>query len=158
MKNIVLELYRYSSNTDSTLGVMLINGNYFCDTLEDEARVKKVSKETRLRAGVWRLQIRKEETPLTLKYRNRYSWFKYFIEIISPEFVGTYIHNGTSDDHTDGCPLIGERESINTYTSGKLKASKKEEIMKSFYEKVMPLVEKGNAYIRIVDLDLPVNL
>jgi len=158
MKKIVIELYRYSSNTDSTLGVMLVNGNYECDTLEDESRVTKLKKETRLRAGVWKLQIREDLTPLTQKYRQRYQWFSHFIEIISPEFTGTYIHNGTSDDHTEGCPLIGERESINTYTAGRLKASKKEQVMKAFYDKVYPMVKEGNAYIRIVDLDTPVNL
>ena len=102
MKEIILDLGRYSSNTDSTLGFMLVNGSYECDTLEDESRVKKVSKETRIRAGVWPLRIRQEVTPLTQKYRDSYPWFKFHIEIISPDFTGTYIHNGTTDEHTPG--------------------------------------------------------
>jgi hypothetical protein len=156
MTNILLTLIRYSSNTESTIGAMLVNGNYECDTLEDESRVNKKKKETRLRGGVWELRIRKQVTPLTQKYRDRYDWFKYHIEIISPEFTGTYIHNGTTDDHTEGCPLVGERNTINTYTAGTLKKSNSVKVFKEFYEKVYPLVEQGNQYISILDLDIPV--
>ena len=89
-KEIVLDLGRYSSNSDSTLGYWLFKGNWIADSLEDESRVDKVSKETRLRAGVWELKIRAVESKLTVKYRNRYDWFEYFIEIISPDFKYTF--------------------------------------------------------------------
>ena len=157
-ENIILELYRYSSNTDSTIGVFLFKGNYIADSLEDESRVIKKSKETRIRAGVWRLKIRKEVTPLTQKYRDKYDWFKFHIEIVSPEFTGTYIHNGTTDEHTAGCPLVGERNNLNIKTAGTLKKENNALIFKQFYELVYPEVEKGNCSIRITDLDIPKSL
>ncbi len=154
-KEIILDLGRYSSNTDSTLGFMLYRGNYICDTLEDESRVKKVNGETRIRSGVWELRIREELTKLTKKYRERYDWFEFHIEIISPDFTGTYIHNGTTDDHTAGCPLVGERNTINTYTAGTLKRENNVKIFKEFYQLVYPEVKKGNKYIRITNFDIP---
>ena len=156
-KEILIELFRYSSGKDSTQGVFLIRGNFQSDSLEDESRVKKEMKETRIRAGVWPLKIRKQLTPLTKKYRARYSWFEYFIEVISPEFTGTYLHNGTTDDHTAGCPLMGERKTLNTHSNGTLFSETKESSMKRFYEEVYEDIKKGEKdyFIRIVDLDAP---
>ena len=110
---------------------------------------------------MWRLKIKESLTPLTKKYRQRYDWFEYHIEVISPEFTGTYIHNGLNADHTDGCPLVGEREGVNTYKKGALKASKKDEVFKNFYQKVYPIIKnnpENDYYIQIIDHDIPKSL
>lgn len=113
---------RYSDDGDSTLGLLFKvigtpQGNrlhYVADTLEDEFREVKVGGETRIPAGRYELKIRKEETPLTLRHRTSYNrgfkmpWFKYHIEITGiPNFKYVYVHAGNTDDHTDGCLLLG---------------------------------------------------
>ena len=61
-----LELYRYSSKKDSTLGLLfLINDetnkkDFLCFTLEDEVRDVKVYGETAIPEGTYPIEFRKE--------------------------------------------------------------------------------------------------
>lgn len=111
-----LEILRYSDDGKATLGLLFVNGKFWCDVLEDEFREKKVKGETRIPEGNYKLGIRKADTPLTIKYRQRYDWFKYHIEILNvKDFSGIYLHPGRHEGHTDGCPLIGNRITNNRY-------------------------------------------
>lgn len=142
---------RYSDDGDSTLSLLfkvVPMGNsenklhWFLDTLEDEFREDKLAKETRIPAGIYKLKIRKEETPLTLKYRKRYSWFKFFIEILNvPNFKYIYLHAGITDDWTDGCVLTAMNR---TRSNGKQSLVEPEAGMKKFYDAVYDYLEKGN--------------
>ena len=61
--NMKLEVIRYSSQKDSTLGMLfdVTKGRKFlCFTLEDEKRRTKVKGETRIPAGTYKLKLRKE--------------------------------------------------------------------------------------------------
>lgn len=120
-------LQRINDNRKSTIGVLLKKIASGKDTitalqgftLEDEYREDKVSGETRIPAGFYKLGIRKEETPLTLKYRKRYAWFKNHIEILNvPNFKGVYIHIGNTDVDTDGCVLLGDAVDNNSIGGG----------------------------------------
>ena len=57
-----LEVLRYSSGADSTLGLLFENGpngrEFLAYTLEDEWRAEKVSAETRIPAGTYDIQLR----------------------------------------------------------------------------------------------------
>ena len=56
-----LEVLRFSSHSDSTLGLLfdVTEGRKFlCFTLEDEARDTKVMAETRIPAGTYELKLR----------------------------------------------------------------------------------------------------
>ena len=58
-----LEVLRFSSQNDSTLGLLFDVTNdrkFLCFTLEDEARDTKVMSETRIPAGIYELKLRKE--------------------------------------------------------------------------------------------------
>ena len=58
-----LEVIRFSSQNDSTLGLLfdVTHGRKFlCFTLEDEARDTKVMGETRIPAGIYDLKLRTE--------------------------------------------------------------------------------------------------
>ena len=69
-----LELHRYSSEKDSTLGLLfLVNDetnkkDFLCFTLEDEKREVKVYGETRIPEGTYKIKYRKEGG-----YHNKYS-------------------------------------------------------------------------------------
>lgn len=104
-----LELHRFIASDEHTTGALMIDGEFFAFTLEDQHQNVKVSGETRIAAGTYAVGFRKAETPLTKKYQRKFDWFTYHIEIKDvPEFTGIYFHIGNNDDHTAGCVLLGE--------------------------------------------------
>ena len=118
-----LILSRYSDNGDSTLGLLFqaIAQDFVLEayTIEDEARVIKVPGETCIPAGLYEVKKRKEDTPLTKKYQDKYKWFDYHLELQGVEgFKSIYIHVGNTEKHTDGCILVGETANLNTQTKG----------------------------------------
>ncbi len=103
---------------DYTLGIVQCDFNpYKSFILEDVYRPVKVKGETRFGAGLYKLQIRKEETVLTTKHRVSYGahpegkWFKenqkwFHIEITGiKDFSYCYVHSGIDNSHTEGCNL-----------------------------------------------------
>lgn len=146
---------RYSDDGDSTLSLLLKiiqMGNsdrrvhWFADILEDEFREEKLAKETRIPAGIYKLGIRKEVTPLTVKYRKRYpAWFEFFIEVLNvPNFKYIYFHSGITDDWTDGCILLALNR---TRSNGKQSLVESAQGMKKFYDEVYDYLKKGNEVI-----------
>ena len=138
-------LQRYSDNRDSTLGVLLkvldtVQGQrpvLQAYTLEDEYREVKVNGETRIPAGTYTVDIQKADTPLALKYRARYAWFKNHLEIKNvPNFKGIYIHIGNLDENSDGCVLLGDIADNNNVGPGSV--MKSTEAFRRFYEFVYP--------------------
>jgi len=152
-------LQRLNDNKKSTIGALFKKIVYGQDeklvlqafTLEDEARQEKVMSETRIPAGFYELVIQEAETPLTLKYRARYPWFKNHIEISKvPNFKGVYIHIGNTDLDSAGCVLLGDSVDNNTVTDGEIKSSTI--AFKRFYEAVFDhLNQKGKAFIEVRD-------
>jgi hypothetical protein len=137
-----LELLRFNDNNESTIGLLFLNGKFFCYTLEDEHRDIKVRGETRIPEGHYKLGLRKEDTPLTLSYRKKHTFFKYHIEVLNvPNFSGIYIHPGNNDAHTDGCILVGNNLNNNRKAKGLLSDSTT--AWKELYEILYPLLEKG---------------
>jgi hypothetical protein len=122
-------LQRFSDNRESTLGVLfkITVGNPFLQgyTLEDEYRDAKVKGETRIPAGRYEIVIQKANTPLTVKYRDRYpTWFKYHLMLKDvPNFQGIYIHIGNRGDNTDGCILVGDNLNNNKTGNGEVSNS-----------------------------------
>jgi hypothetical protein len=116
-------LQRYSDNGDDTLGLMFSGEEYNLSlaghTLEDEKRLIKVKGETRIKAGKYKLKLRKVDSPLTLKYRARFSWFTWHIQIMEvSRFNYVYVHIGNDDDDTDACVLIGDGANNNMIAPG----------------------------------------
>ncbi len=52
-----LMLIRYVYSDNSTIGKLYINGEYFCDTLEDKTRDIKVYGETAIPEGTYKVII-----------------------------------------------------------------------------------------------------
>ncbi len=101
---IQIKVERYAFLSTYTIGRMLINGKYFCDTLEDQVRdltsEKKVYSKTAIPAG---------------KYEVRVTWspkFKRNLPMLLgvPYFSGIRIHRGNKADDTSGCILVGENK------------------------------------------------
>jgi len=114
-----LQVIRFSSQTDSTSGLLFENNelgkHFLCYTLEDEARVLKVKGETRVPAGTYKIELRKEGG-FHEKYSKRYGGFHVgMLHIINvPGFEYILIHTGNTDEHTSGCLLVGDSQENNT--------------------------------------------
>lgn len=144
MTKMRITVNRIHDNKTSTIGYLMIDGEFFCFTLEDEFRATKLRGETRIPEGTYKLLIRKDDTPLTLKHRTAYGpWFKYHIEIGGiKDFTGVYIHAGNDETHTDGCLLLGDTVA-NHIIQPKNPLGASVQAIKRFYERVYPLLEKG---------------
>ena len=120
-----LELYRFSSQNESTLGILYIvndetnQKDFLCFTLEDQKREVKVYGETRIPEGTYQIKYRKEGG-----YHNKYSKrfpsiHRGMLEIRDvPNFTHILLHCGNTDDDTDGCLLVGNVVSQNITKDG----------------------------------------
>ncbi len=101
---------RIASDNESTLGLLTVNGKKFSFVIEDEEREVKVKGETRIPAGKYQVKFRKELSPLTEKYRAKYPWFTYHLELTNvPNFKYVYIHIGNFESSTDACQVVGNK-------------------------------------------------
>lgn len=150
MEKIIIELFRFWSDNDFTLGLVRIDGIGECFSLEDEYREVKVKGETRIWANRYQLKLRLVESPMTLKYRKIYPWFDWHIQVMDvPNFDYVYIHTGNNDDHTDACILLGETADVDGFIGRSRKAYER------FYKFVRPLLDplngKEEVFIDIFD-------
>ncbi len=142
-----LILKRNKNNGDTTLGI--IQDNFIrMYSLEDEPRKVKVKGETRIPAGTYELKYREVLSPLTKKYRNRFPWFKWHLELQDvPGFDYVYVHIGNDDDDTDACILVGEK-------SGNWKIWNSTDAFTRFYHYVAGAFAAGErVFISILDED-----
>ena len=119
-----LTLKRVALKDTYTIGRLFVDGQYFCDTLEDKVRPDgvKVYGETAIPAGTYKVVI---------TYSNR---FKRMLPLLQnvPMFEGIRIHPGNTAVDTHGCLLVG----INT-EKGKITQSK------VTFDKLFKLLEKA---------------
>ena len=123
-----LELYRFSSQNESTLGILyLVNDetnkkDFLCFVLEDEKREIKVYGETRIPEGTYQIKYRTEGGYFT-KYKKRFPNLhndkRGVLQLIDvPNFEYILIHCGNTDNDTDGCLLVGNVVSQNITKDG----------------------------------------
>jgi len=116
-----LHLLRTSWGKESTLGQLYIDHEPECFTLEDQFQKEKVKGETRIPNGRYKIEFREAVTPMTERYRATHTWFTYHLHITDVKgFEYVYIHAGNTDDHTDGCVLLGDSLVNNQVKVGKI--------------------------------------
>ena len=143
-----LMLQRYSENGESTLGMLFVNGEFFCYTLEDENRAVKVQAETRIPAGLYWIGWQEEITPMTKRYREKYHWFDKHLHIKNVMgFKGVYVHVGNDDDDTAGCLLVGDGSYNNKLGEGRISHSTN--AFKRLYKKIKPFVDENEIELEI---------
>lgn len=105
-----LTVNRYYFGNSYVIGRLLINGKYFCDTLEDINRdlnkngkfdsdtEKKIKGETCIPFGIYEVK---------LTFSNRFK--RILPELLNvPSFTGIRIHSGNTQADTEGCILVGK--------------------------------------------------
>lgn len=95
-----IELKRRYIGEGYTIGSLSIDGQYFCDTLEDAVRQVKVYGKTAIPYG--RYNIILNVSPRFGRILPR------LIDV--PQFDGVLIHRGNTAEDTAGCILVGENK------------------------------------------------
>lgn len=148
-----LKLYRVSSQADSTNGILYINDEFACFTLEDEQRKVKVKGETAIPLGIYEIQFRTVGGFHT-KYQSRFSDIhKGMLELQDvPNFQYILIHCGNTDEHTAGCILVGDSQENNELLKDGF-IGKSTQAYKRIYPKIASaLLNNEKVTIEIMDL------
>lgn len=145
-----IDIFRFSDNGESTLGLLFLNGQFRCYTLEDGFKVDKIKGETRIPAGTYQLGIQENVTPLTERYRSKHNWFENHLHVKDvPNFTSVYIHIGNTDENTDGCLLVGDSIDNNAMKKGFLGSSTN--AFKRIYEEIYQPIKQKPGVIRYHD-------
>lgn len=150
-----LELKRIARKDKYTIGHLYINGEYFCDTLEDPDRglvssmsnsqiaMKKIKGDTAIPTGLYKITL--NVTSSKYSNFNKYPYAKFcngkMPRLLNvPGYEGVLIHAGNTQKDTEGCILVGMNHQV-----GKVLDSQK--TFKKLYEKL--LADKNNLSITI---------
>lgn len=140
-----------------TIGRMYLDGEFFCNTLEDrdrgltsemsliEINGKKVMHETAIPSGTYEV---------SLDYVSpKFSQYPYYMEVCGGQlprllnvkgFSGVLIHVGTNASHSSGCILVGNNTSIGQLSNGK-------KVFEELYKRLLDAKREGKKIvIRIV--------
>jgi len=107
-----MQLKRIAKRDNYTIGKLYIDGEYFCDTLEDRARdltkEAKVYGKTAIPEGTYEVTLRVQSPRFSQK--RQYDFCKgYLPRLLNvPSFQGVLIHCGNTAEDTDGCILVGK--------------------------------------------------
>jgi len=111
--SLKFHLVRAEQGDDSTLGRLYeqkstMDDEFQCYTLEDELREVKVPGETAIPKGTYRV-LPRTQGKMHPKYAERYGDLHVGMAWLQdvPNFKWAYIHTGNTDDHTEGCLLVG---------------------------------------------------
>ena len=138
-----LTLKRIALRSTYTIGRLYVDGNYFCDTLEDTVRdlnkngkfdngEKKVYAKTAIPYGTYEIKW---------TYSPRFK--KYTPQLMNvPSFEGIRIHSGNSSTDTEGCLLLGENKKVGMVLNSRATITK-------FYPLIKEACSKGKVTIEI---------
>jgi hypothetical protein len=153
-----LELMRFSSGNDSTLGIMsekFTNGDrkFICFTLEDEARTQKVFGKTRIPSGSYPIKLRKVggfHGRYSTKFPSMHKGMLWLQDVPGFEFI--LIHIGNDDKNTEGCILVGDTCEQNITKRGFVGTSTN--AYKRIYPPIAAALEVGRRVtLSIIDFD-----
>lgn len=150
-----LFLLRTSPGKESTLGQLYIDHEPECFTLEDQFQKEKVKGETRIPNGRYKVEFREVVSPMTERYRKKHTWFTYHLHVTGVRgFENVYIHAGNTDDHTDGCILLGDSLVNNRVKVGNIEdgfLGNSGQAYERVYKKVFTALKKGEEVF--IDID-----
>lgn len=101
-----LLLKRHEPGITCTIGKLWVDGEPFCETLEDLPHATKIEGETRIPAGIYKVALTESPSAKAGKLWSPYSGNLPLIENV-PGFEGVRIHAGNTDRDTRGCILVG---------------------------------------------------
>lgn len=164
-----LLLKRIAKRPDYTIGKLYIDGQYFCDTIEDVDRgitqdmdfvstgnsegywvtstgqkIKKVYSETAIPTGTYSVNMNVKSQ----KYSNftRYSWarpFKGYLPRLEgvPGFDGVLIHVGNTPKDSSACILVGQNKVVGKVINSTVTFFKLMEVLQNTDEEITITIE-----------------
>ena len=156
--NMKLEVLRFSSEDDSTSGLLfdITDGNrkFLAYTLEDEYREEKEIHETRIPAGTYNVTLRTEggfHQRYVTKYGDMHKGMLWVRDV--PGFEYILIHTGNTDEHTSGCLLLGDSQTNNQVKEDGFIGSSVQ-AYKRVYPQIAKVLEEGGVVnITYTDFD-----
>lgn len=109
-----LKLERIARKSTYTIGKMYINGEYFCDTIEDVDRGLKQTDDLNKISSVkvkGQTAIPTGEYVVTKTFSTRFKRNMYLLNNV-PGFEGIRIHSGNTEKDTEGCLILGKNKAV----------------------------------------------
>ena len=138
-----LKLKRIARKPTYTIGKMYINGEYFCDTIEDVDRGLKQTDDLNKISSVkvkGQTAIPVGKYLVTKTFSTRFKRNMYLLNNV-PGFAGIRIHAGNTDKDTEGCLILGKNKAV-----GKVLESR--DTVNAF-EKVLDKVTNEKIYMTV---------
>lgn len=138
-------LDRFFKGNDYSIGKLYVNGEYFCDTLEDTDRglcehssltkIKntKIYGRTAVPLGRYKITLNVKSPKFSQdKYKNNYGYINgYLPRLLDVKgFEGILIHVGNKHTDTDGCILVGENKMVGQVINSKITFDKLYQLLK----------------------------
>lgn len=106
-----LKVKRKAFEKDYTIGDLFVDGNLFCNVLEDAVRDEKIYGKTAIPKGTYKVYM----NVVSPKFKDR-SWAKPYGGKLPrllnvPNYDGVLIHVGNTAEDTSGCLLVGINDS-----------------------------------------------
>lgn len=97
-----------------TIGRLFINGEFFCNTLEDTVRdlqkERKVKGQTAIPEGTYEVTLNVISPKYSKKANYKFCEARMPRLLGVPQFEGVLIHPGNSNKDAEGCLLVGENK------------------------------------------------
>ena len=138
-----LTLKRIALRSTYTIGRLYVDGNYFCDTLEDT--VRDINKNGKFDNGEKKVYAKTAIPYGTYEIKWTYSprFKKYTPQLMNvPSFEGVRVHSGNSSTDTEGCLLLGEKKKVGMVLNSRATINK-------FYPLIKEACSKGKVTIEI---------
>jgi hypothetical protein len=148
---MLITVNRFTSDQDSTLSTISIDGVFECFGLEDEHRIDKLPSETRIPRGFYTVGLRNVggfHANYSGKFTDIHEGMLQVMDVPGFDFI--LIHVGNTDDDTAGCLLTG----CNANTSQNLSVGSSVKAYKRFYSRVIEAAKANNLQIEYWDNDL----
>ena len=106
------EILRICTQEQNTIGVLFevldrVRRQFVCYTLEDAYQPLKIPGQTRIPAGIYKIDLRTEGGSHE-RYSTRFDFHKGMLWLREvPNFQYIYIHVGNTAEDTEGCILVG---------------------------------------------------
>jgi len=142
---------RIKSDSDSTLSIISIDGEFECFGLEDAYHKHKIPKKTRIPPDIYVVGVRKVGGFHTRYFDKFPSFHQGMLQVMDvPNFDFILIHIGNFSGDTEGCLLVG----CGASTQNRLTIQSSKIAYKIFYKKVIQAALNGDLTVEYRDSDL----
>ncbi len=148
---MLITVNRMTSDDDTTVSTVSVDGRFVCFGLEDEFRADKVVNETRVPAGRYQVGVRQTggfHTRYQTKFADIHRGMLHVQDV--PGFEHILIHVGNTDTDTAGCLLVGTGALARP---GDMSIQSSVEAYRRLYPQVIAAAESNNLEIEFIDSD-----